>query len=212
MIRKLVIALIVTAATLELTERVQTANAGTSDNTVSLAAASPSAPVTPTPTPSTLPLTNADFETGPFDTIGTVTGWTVVGNVGDRSAEGSSSLSHAAVFTLGGDSEGDILSQQFVSNVNKVYMLDFDAGVFGIPNSGANLQIRVQVTGNSTLLDQTITPPVAGTTDPTMMSFQHYHFIFTADSGTTTLQFTSVGLGNQSADQVLDAVDVALAP
>src|SRR5205807_2575290 len=81
-------------------------------------------------------------------------------------AEGSTSTSHSAVFSVGGDSEGDSISQRFFSTANQVYMLDFDAGVFGTPDSSATLQLRVQVTGNSTLLDQTITPPVAGTSDP----------------------------------------------
>jgi hypothetical protein len=163
---------------------------------------------TPTPTPSTLPLGNANFETGPYDTIGSVTRWTVVGNVADR-AEGSTSTSHSAVFSVGGDSEGDSISQRFFSTANQVYMLDFDAGVFGIPDSGATLQLRVQVTGNSTLLDQTITPPVAGTSDPSSVTFQHYHVIFTANSSVTTLKFTSVGLGNSNADQLVDTVSVA---
>ena len=42
----------------------------------------------------------------------------------------------------------------------------------------------------------TITPPVQGTIDENFVRFQHYRFTFTADSTTTTLQFTDIGTGN----------------
>ena len=102
-----------------------------------------------------------------------------------------------------------MLSQRFFTTVNQVYMVDFDAGIFGNPANGANLQLQVQALGNSTLLDQTVSPPVAGTNDPNSVQFSHYHFIFTADSTVTTLKFTNVGLGNSGADQILDLVSVA---
>src|SRR5215212_11795757 len=133
MTRKLVLALIVANVTLQLTNSPRSADAGTFGNGVS------SAPVTNGVSVNPLPLENGDFETGPFDTIGTVTGWSVVGNVADRSAEGSTSPTHSAVLSVGADSEGDMLSQQFTTTASQVYMLDFDAGVFGVPDTGANL-------------------------------------------------------------------------
>ena len=75
---------------------------------------------TATPTPSTLPLANSDFETGPYETIGTVTDWTVNGNVAVRDGEGSTSPTHAAVLSVGNDSEGDSISQQFFSTASQV--------------------------------------------------------------------------------------------
>ena len=140
---------------------------------------------------------------------GTVTRWTVGGSVADRSAEGSSGGTHAAVLTAGVNSQGDTLTQQFFTTVNQVYMLDFDAGIYGVPDSGSTLQLRVEVIGADTRLDETIAPPVAGTNDPALVQFQNYHRIFTANSAVTTLRFTSVGLGNATADQILDTVVVA---
>ena len=81
-----------------------------------------------------------------------------MGNVADI-AEGATSGTHSAAFSAGGDSEGDMLSQSFFTDINQVYMVDFDAGIYGPPDNGANLQLRVQVIGNSTLLDETITLP-----------------------------------------------------
>ena len=86
-----------------------------------------------------------------------------------------------------------------------MYTLDFDAGISG-QRSGTPLQMQIQLVGGTTLLNQTITPPDAGTFDPAAVVFQHYHFTFTANSTTTTLRFTSLGTGNAYADQVVDTV------
>lgn len=157
-------------------------------------------------------LTNGNFETGPFDTASTVSGWTVSGNgaIVDRSAQGNAGGSHAAAFSAGGDFQGDILSQSFATVVGQTYVLDFYSGVFGVPDSNAtSQQLEPQVIGSGTLLDQVITPPVAGTFDPTLVVFQHYQFSFVANSTTTTLRFTDIGTGNSEADIMLDTVSVA---
>src|SRR4029077_18534778 len=111
-------------------------------------------------------------------------------------------------FSAGANSQGDSISQRFFTNVGQVYMLDFDAAIAGVPDSGANLQLEVQVNGTTSNLDQTITPPVPGVATPSAAQFQHYHFVFTADATVTTLKFLNIGLGNGSADQVLDSVSV----
>jgi Protein of unknown function (DUF642) len=172
---------------------------------------SPSPTPTPIATPTNLPLANGDFETSPYDKLGAVTGWTVSGGVGkiEIKVEGATSATHSAAFSTGGDSEGNVLSQSFFTTATQVYTLDFDAGVFG-QRSGAALQVRVQVLGAGTLLDQTITPSDARTYNPSVVTFQHYHFVFTADSAAATLQFTNVGLGNTNADPVIDTVSIAL--
>ena len=154
-----------------------------------------------------MPLNNADFETGPFNTVGTVSSWVVSGNVGDTT-EGATTGSHCAALSAGGDSQGDTISQSFVTVVNQVYMVDFDAAIFGVPANGASLRVEVQALGTSTLLDQIITPPVTGSSNPNAISFTHYHFVFTADTTVTTLRFTSIGMGNANADQVIDSVSV----
>jgi hypothetical protein len=174
-------------------------------------------PTPPSPTPTPLPLVNANFESTPFDAVGTITGWTVggLGDVADRTAEGASAGNGAAVFSAGGDFQGDTLSQTFSTAIGQAYNLDFDAGIIGVPGTGAVLQLRVQVFGTAALLDNTITPPVnTGPTpyDPSKVPFAHYHYTFTANSVTTTLQFMDVGTGNANADQILDTIVVAPVP
>ena len=158
----------------------------------------------------TSPLTNADFEIGPFTTLGTVTGWTVTGDVADIN-QGATSGSHDAAFSAGDNSEGNTLSQTFFSRPNLRYTLDFDAGVSG-QRSGDPLQLQAQVIGNTTVLTQTVAPPEAGTFDPALVTFQHYQFDFVADSPTSTQTFTDIGLGNAVADVVLDKVILVPAP
>jgi hypothetical protein len=135
----------------------------------------------------------------------------VIGNVADIAA-GATSGTHSAALSAGADSQGDVLSQRFFTTANSIYMLDFDAVIAGNPANGANLQIEVQVIGNSLDLDHIITPPVPGSATPSSNQFQHYHFVFTADSDTTTLKFSNIGLGNANADEVIDTVSVVPAP
>src|ERR1700731_4721555 len=152
-------------------------------------------------------LTNADFETGPFGQVGTVTGWTVVGNAADTS-EGATGGTHGAALSAGGDTPGDTISQSFSTTSGVMYNVDFDSGIYG-RRSGSPLQVNVQVIGSGALVNTTITPPDAGTFTASAVIFQHYTFSFTANSATTTLQFTSVGTGNAAADQIIDSVSVA---
>jgi hypothetical protein len=137
------------------------------------------------------------------------------GHVADRTAEGATGGKGAAVFSAGGDFQGDILSSNFATTIGQAYAIDFDAGIYGAPNSGAILRLRIQVFGTVQLLDDTITPPVnTGPTpfDPTKVPFTHYHYTFTANSVTTTLQFTDVGPGNTNSDQILDTVVITPVP
>ena len=176
---------------------------------------SPSPTATPTPTPTPIPvptptLTNPNFEIGPFDLTGNINGWSVTGRV-LNGPEGTTTPSHSAAFTAGGNSQGDMLWQNFSTIAGRSYAVEFDAGIFGQP-SGQPLQLRVELLGTGTLVNQLITPPDAFTYNATLVQFQHYRFVFTANSGTTTLRFTSVGGGNSSADQVLDTVVVTILP
>jgi hypothetical protein len=72
--------------------------------------------------------------------------------------------------------------------------------------------MQVQLLGNGAVLDQTITPPDAFTFDPGAVVFQHYHFTFTANTGSTVLQFQDIGTGNSAADPLIDTVSVQLQP
>ncbi|MFL6514002.1 MAG: DUF642 domain-containing protein [Chthoniobacterales bacterium] len=157
-------------------------------------------------------LTNGDFEVAPFNTMGVVSNWMVSGEsaIADRSDQGSAGGTHGAAFNTGGASAGSVLSQNFNTVVGKTYFVDFYAGVAGIPdNDATSQQLNVQVTGTTTLIAQTITPPVQGTTDPALVRFQHYQYTFVADSVVTTLQFSDLGSGNSQADIMLDTVSAA---
>jgi hypothetical protein len=158
-------------------------------------------------------IVNGNFETAPFDKGGSVTGWTVGGAKHiEAVAEGATSGTHSAGFGTGGDSQGSTLSQTFATVNGQKYALDFDAGVIGQHNGSTALKLRAQVTGTGTLVDQTVTPLEAGTYTASLVKFQHYHYEFTANSGSATLQFTDVGLGNAAADTVIDTVAIRTAP
>ena len=162
---------------------------------------------TPTPPPANL-VNNGSFETGPFNTVGTVTGWNVGGNANiGATSEGATAGSHSASFSAGGDSDGNTLSQAIPTVPGEQYTLDFDAGVFG-PDPGTPLQLNVTVTGGAELLNATVTPPVASTLNGNAVEFDHYHYTFVADSALTTLMFTDIGTGNSNTDTVLDNVYV----
>src|SRR3954465_10001966 len=151
---------------------------------------------------------NDDFETPPYETSDAIVGWTVFGNVGEVSGEGSTSGSHAAAFNVGGNSEGNMLSQTFATLTGQTYTVEFDAAVFGIRTAGPlSLQIQVFGAGMGTLLDETVTPPDNGNFAPP--TFQHYTYTFVADTSATTVKFTDIGLGNASADLILDTISVA---
>jgi hypothetical protein len=163
------------------------------------------------PPPTELPLENWDFESAPYDVNGTVLAWTVTG-AGQIavSSEGATTGNHGAVFSPGGDFQDDTLSQRFFTTAGQQYVLDFDAAVFGVTDSTPSL--RVRVVGNAAPLDQILTPPYVGTFDPNSVQFQHYHFVFTADSSVSTLEFSDIGTGNFNADVVVDSVSVAPSP
>lgn len=176
----------------------------------------PTPTTAPTPTPTPMPtrvstgqncLINGNFESGPYNARGAVTGWDVSSN-GHIAVltQGATSSSHSVALSEGGDSQGNVLYQSFATVIGQVYTLDFDAGIYGQPTS--RLRLRAQIFGRATVLDQTMTPPSASTFDPNSVLFQHYHLTFTANSTTSTLQFSDIGFGNSTADTVLDTVSI----
>src|SRR5205085_5421370 len=120
-------------------------------------------------------------------------------------AEGSTSSSHSAAFADSG-----VLSQTVTTVAGQTYNLDLDDGIFG--RKTGNVQMRVQAIGSSTVLDQTVAPGYANTTNPNSVAFQHYHLTFVANSTSTTLQFSDSRTGNTATcDQVLDTVTLTAA-
>ncbi len=154
---------------------------------------------------------NFDFEQGPFGFPGTVTGWTVTGNVAAYH-EGATSGTNSAVFSAGADSSDDMLSKTFSTTPGQMYTLDFDAGIYGRKATPAFLLLVVDVTGNTSLVHDTLIPPDAETFDEDAVLFNHYHYQFTADTTSFTLKFTGQGAANAQADQVLDTVVLAAVP
>jgi hypothetical protein len=55
-------------------------------------------------------------------------------------------------------------------------------------------------------VNQLVTPSNANTTNPRLVTFAHFHYTFTANSSTTTIQFSDVRTGNSTGDVVLDSV------
>jgi hypothetical protein len=153
---------------------------------------------------------NGSFENGIHGQSGFVEGWNVVGNVASYT-EGATTGSYGAIFSAGGDSQGDMLSQSFATTPGTSYKVDFDAGIFGQRSDGP-LQLRVQIFGGTPLVDEVITPPDAFTFDASAVSFAHYTYTVTATGSSVTLQFTNMGAGTSVADQVVDTVVFASAP
>lgn len=155
---------------------------------------------------------NGDFEIGPFSTSGTVTNWTVSGTakVAALSNQGTTSGTHAAALSEGGNYQNDILSQTITTVPGQTYIFEFDSGVFGLPDSA--MQLHFQVFGNTFQIDETLAPPVANTYTATQIEFHHYFRIFTANSTVTTIRFSDIGTGNSNADIMIDAVSVIAMP
>src|SRR5205085_5051931 len=112
--------------------------------------------------------------------------------------------------TAGGNFQNDILSQTITTVPGQTYVFEFDGGVFGMPDSA--MQLRFQVFGNIFQIDETLAPPVAGTSNGVDVEFHHYFRTFTADSSSTTIRFSDLGTGNSTADIMIDAVSVIVMP
>ena len=107
--------------------------------------------------------------------------------------EGASTPTHSAAFGV----PGGTLSQTLNTIVGQTYSFDFDAGIFG--KKTGSIQLRAQITGSSTLVDQTVTPPSANTTNSGAVTFLHFHYTFTANTATTKVQFSDTGPLNRPA-------------
>jgi hypothetical protein len=95
-----------------------------------------------------------------------IPGWLTIGSgTIEEKVEGATTGSHDVAFSTGpGPQGGNTLRQQFRAVPGGIYRLVFDAGIFGRPNN--TLQLRAQVFGGASLVNQLVTPPVANTYDP----------------------------------------------
>lgn len=198
-----------TFTTLEFRDAVSSSNSDIVLDSVSVTAISPTPSPTPGPSPNLGPniVVNGDFETGPVDTNGSVTGWTVVGGKVAVEPEGSTSGNYSAAFDVGGAWPSNSLSQTVRTSPGHLYVLNFDTGIFG-GNQSCTTQLRVEALGASLLLDESATPAYAGVFDPSAVLFQHYQYYFVANSPSTTLRFVNMG-NSGTSDTVLDTVSLA---
>jgi uncharacterized protein DUF642 len=189
----------------------QFANVGPGNSNADIVVDTVSLVPTVLPPPVVLPLVNGDFETGPFETNGVVSGWSVFGI--DQAAirtEAASSGSHSVAFGPGGDFQDDVLSQRFFTTPGQAYSLDFDAAVYGVGDSVQMLSVRI--IGDTTLFQQMIGPPYYGTFESSAVQLQHYHFVFTAESLISTIEFSNLGFDNHDADVIVDSVGIFPVP
>ena len=154
-------------------------------------------------------IVNGNFDEPPPDMDGTVTSWDVTGHAAQVTGQGFTTSDQAAGLSVSGNFQGDMIAQTFTTTVGQAYALDFDAGVFGKPTEGP-LSLQILVTGTGMLVNDTVQPPNNDDFNPA--PFDHYSYMFTADSASATLKFTDSGGGNDNADVMVDTVSVAAVP
>ncbi len=146
-------------------------------------------------------LQNGSFETGDF------TGWSATGNV----VVSSSGSTYFAQFNAFQDPPTGVIAQTFATTPGANYALTFDYGDYNdgsVQPNGATQTMDVKLTGTSTLLSTTaISPGSVGGAFPPVTG--HYTEDFTANSISTTLQFTDDPANNTDhADGVLNNIVV----
>ncbi len=146
-------------------------------------------------------LTNGSFESN-------FTGWTAAGNqtIQSSAAYAATDGSRLVAFNTANSVPNGVLSQIFATTAGTTYTLTFDAGVYAFTTSPQRLQITV--TGGSTLLSQvaTLSGPGNGTS-----KWVRHTFVFTANSGSTTLTFRDLSASTAALDLILDDVVVTAA-
>jgi hypothetical protein len=141
-------------------------------------------------------LVNGSFESD-------YTGWTATGNqvISGRASKGSK----AVQFNSGQTTPNGVLTQSFATTPGQSYTLAFDVGAdWGSPSTAQSL--RVTMSGNSTLLQKTVTVYGPGDSSSKYIST---NFTFVADSGNTTLAFQDVSPTGLNIDLLLDNVGIS---
>ena len=144
-------------------------------------------------------LCNGSFElgAGPDD----VPCWDVSGSAARVDTQGATDGSFSLNLN-GDDTAPDAVVSQTVATVPGVtYELSFDYGAFSAAFPGTAQQLGVQAIGATTLLDEAVDDTASSPT-----SFERFAFSFTADSDTTTIEFTDLSLESISVDSNIDDV------
>jgi lysophospholipase L1-like esterase len=143
-------------------------------------------------------LVNGSFE-------GDFTGWTSSGNLEIRNASPYFPTDGFKLvgFNTANTAPNAVLSQSFETVPGATYTLRFDHGALAF---NTNLQrVLVQVTGNTTLLSQTVS---AGGKSKGDNNWVTRSYTFVADSNQATLSFTDTSTNTDSIDMLLDKVSV----
>ncbi len=152
------------------------------------------------------PASSADvlsFSAGP-----TLSGWIVSGDVETvhNNFQGNSYLSYDGVRYLDLDGvHAGAISQTIVTTLGAQYTLSFAYSNNPYPAATHPASARVLVSGNTTLLDQTITHNTSTTSNADWIFSS---FTFTADSTSTSVAFGSLDSQSSIGGISLDAIDV----
>jgi uncharacterized protein DUF642 len=156
----------------------------------------------PAGTSGPLPFSNGSFETGDF------TDWNNNGHIIVSSADGAEQGNYSAIFNTSDSTPNGLLSQTFATVSGTQYLLTFYYGDNG--SSGQSQNLDVLVSGIGTLLSQTAN---SGNANSGTTIFTQINYNFTANSASTTLQFTDDSANvTGSHDGVLDNVQVTAVP
>ena len=134
-----------------------------------------------------------------------MTGWTTANALVVDTNEGGAMPGHVPHLTSLVIPRVTRCQQIFATTAGQTYRLTFDSGIFNTTTSP--LQLNVQVTGGSTRLNRSVTPP-----KPVQACRLELPVHFRGRSASDHLLFTDIGTGNGGTDTLLDNVFVSSTP
>lgn len=178
-------------------------------------------------------IVNGSFETNGGNDSTSAPPWVVTGNTFFHNDEGATDGSFAASFNTSNSTPDGVLSQTFATIALQVYTVTFDWGNFGADIT-QRLQIEVKdgatdlITSGSgmvstvsgaTIIQNTSVLQIEDSTGSGVVNgaapnteFSLFSFTFTAQSSSSTIIFTDIGLGSTGSDGLLDNVSVVPEP
>ena len=112
---------------------------------------------------------------------------------------------YSIIFNLGNRSAGDWIAQTFDTVPGNEYLVSFNLGRLASTQGVASLQVTAYSADGSTLMTQTVRPPVHG-------YGPLERIVFTATTTNSTLQFLDTSTATAAVDLVLDNVAVIRLP
>ena len=144
--------------------------------------------------------TNGGFEIG-------LSGWTVSGHIGIRSAApyAAAEGTRLVAFNAGNNVADGVLSRTFPTTKDRVYRVEFAAGILSYQNGSQVIGVTVNGATNLLLRSVSIPGQSGGTATWVRQSFH-----FTADQNAATLEFRDLSRETNGIDLLLDEVVVTL--